>query len=122
MPQAICLRTTSATSLFKRAASAPGSCGCPSARARTIRRTSSERGNAPACVVRILPVLRIIAPPFRNALLRGYVVLLDDSRPARVIAPHQGVQLLGGGRRRVHARFSKLDLISGSERIARSSE
>src|SRR5206468_9923358 len=33
--------------------------------------------------------------------------LLDDRRPARVIAPHQGVQLLGGGRRRVHSLRSR---------------
>src|SRR5258707_15315914 len=106
MPQAICLRTTSATSFFNRAASASASCGCPSARARTIRRSSSERGSAPACVVRILSVLRIIALPrvrFRDrALIGGDVVLPDYRRPARMIAPHQGVQLLGGGRRRGH--------------------
>src|SRR5206468_6984180 len=114
MPQAICLRTTSATSLFKRAASAALSCGCPSARARTIRRSSSERGSAPACVVRILSMLRIIAVPrvrFQNrALFGGDVVLLDDRRPARVIAPHQGAQLLGGGGRRVHALLLEVGL------------
>src|SRR5204862_7858231 len=79
-----------------------------------MRRNSSERGSAPACVVRILSVLRIIALPrdrFRNRALLGVdVVLLDDRRPASVIAPHQGVQLCGGGRRRVHALLLEVGL------------
>src|SRR6266705_6280855 len=105
MPQSSCLRTTAATSSrsFDESVSLPW--GLPSARAKIISRSSGDRGKAPACVVRIR------SRAMRTAgLIGGDVVLLDDRRPTRVIAPHQGVQLLGGGRRRVHALLLEVGL------------
>src|SRR4029453_7052588 len=61
MPASVCLRTTSATALRTRSASAGPSTGTPSSRANIMRIRSAGRGRLPVCVVRMRSTLRFIS-------------------------------------------------------------
>src|SRR5216683_82044 len=75
MPASVCLRTTSATAVRMRAASAGPSTGTPSSRANIMRIRSAGRGRLPVWVVRTRSTLRSIGQVLRGGILRGIWVV-----------------------------------------------